>query len=271
MSARHNATRRRTTARATAPRRAAMAPRGGGADAGGAPGSSFPAWAKSVDAVEKHYGVTSAQGLSSPQVAAQRARWGFNELDKEEPTPLWKLVLEQFDDPLVKVRARCARTRQRLRTGGFATAHAARQWRAPCCPALDAQRPGCAHRTTPTHLCVPRGECTATDAGARRRERRSCSSRRPSPLASATRRRRRTRTSCPSSSSPASSSSSWCSTPPWACGWRVRAQGGGGSGAAAATLPESARAEGSASVGRASADASLRARRRATRRARWTR
>jgi magnesium-transporting ATPase (P-type) len=40
------------------------------------------------------------------QVAASRAKHGFNELDKEEGKPLWKMVLEQFDDALVKARPR---------------------------------------------------------------------------------------------------------------------------------------------------------------------
>jgi hypothetical protein len=130
-----------------------MAPRGG-ADAG-APGggASFPAWAKSVDAVEKHYGVTSAQGLSSQQVAAQRACWGFNELDKEEPTPLWKLVLEQFDDPLVKARRENRTERQRLH-GGFvrlrAQRGAATAWRRP------ARSPRSRRLRTPAGTRTPR-------------------------------------------------------------------------------------------------------------------
>jgi len=42
-------------------------------------------------------------GLTSSQVTAKRSEFGYNELDKEDPTPLWKLVLEQFDDTLVKI------------------------------------------------------------------------------------------------------------------------------------------------------------------------
>ena len=64
----------------------------------------FAPWTKTVAAVEKHFGTSVAAGLTAQQVVAARARYGFNELDKEAGKPLWKLVLEQFDDPLVKAR-----------------------------------------------------------------------------------------------------------------------------------------------------------------------
>ncbi|KAJ0396361.1 hypothetical protein ATCC90586_002260 [Pythium insidiosum] len=54
-------------------------------------------------AVLKHFNVDEERGLSASAVEAQRARFGYNELAKEEGTPLWKLVLEQFDDALVKI------------------------------------------------------------------------------------------------------------------------------------------------------------------------
>lgn len=37
------------------------------------------------------------------EIEFRRQDAGWNELDQEEKTPLWELVLEQFDDPLVKV------------------------------------------------------------------------------------------------------------------------------------------------------------------------
>ena len=65
----------------------------------------FAPWTKTVAAVEKHFGTSVATGLTTAQVLTARARYGYNELDKEAGKPLWKLVLEQFDDPLVKARA----------------------------------------------------------------------------------------------------------------------------------------------------------------------
>lgn len=53
--------------------------------------------------VLKHFNVTEDHGLTDAAVAKQREIYGFNELEKEESTPLWKLVLEQFDDALVKI------------------------------------------------------------------------------------------------------------------------------------------------------------------------
>ncbi|KAL7546873.1 hypothetical protein ACHAWF_010197 [Thalassiosira exigua] len=50
-----------------------------------------------------YYRVDPAKGMTSARVTEVRAEHGWNELDKEDPTPLWKLVLEQFDDTLVKI------------------------------------------------------------------------------------------------------------------------------------------------------------------------
>jgi magnesium-transporting ATPase (P-type) len=51
------------------------------------------------------YGVDPRRGLSAFDVERARARYGRNELPAEEGKPLWKLVLKQFDDLLVKARA----------------------------------------------------------------------------------------------------------------------------------------------------------------------
>jgi len=42
-------------------------------------------------------------GLTSEEAEVRLQKYGNNELPTEEPTPVWKLVLEQFDDLLVKI------------------------------------------------------------------------------------------------------------------------------------------------------------------------
>lgn len=63
--------------------------------------STFAAHAADVRDVLGHYKVTEDKGLTTAQVEAARKEWGPNELTQGEKTPLWKLVLEQFEDPLV--------------------------------------------------------------------------------------------------------------------------------------------------------------------------
>ena len=65
--------------------------------------AQYPAWAHTVAQVLAHLKTDAKKGLSDKQVEAARAVYGYNELDKEDPKPLWKLVLEQFDDTLVKI------------------------------------------------------------------------------------------------------------------------------------------------------------------------
>ena len=60
-------------------------------------------WAATTDKVLKAHKVSQDEGLSDDQVTALREKYGPNELDKEEGTPLWQLVLDQFDDLLVKI------------------------------------------------------------------------------------------------------------------------------------------------------------------------
>ncbi|KAH1130212.1 hypothetical protein J1N35_001590 [Gossypium stocksii] len=63
----------------------------------------FPAWSWSVEQCLKEYTVKLDKGLSSYQVEKQREKYGWNELAKEKGKPLLRLVLEQFDDMLVKI------------------------------------------------------------------------------------------------------------------------------------------------------------------------
>jgi len=62
-----------------------------------------PAWSKTVEECLQEYDVSLEKGLSSHEVEKRRQTYGWNELQKEKGTPLWKLVLEQFDDTLVKI------------------------------------------------------------------------------------------------------------------------------------------------------------------------
>ncbi|CAK9137217.1 unnamed protein product [Ilex paraguariensis] len=66
-------------------------------------GTPFSAWSWSVEQCLKEYKVKLDKGLSSYDVEKRRERYGWNELKKEKGKPLWRLVLEQFDDMLVKI------------------------------------------------------------------------------------------------------------------------------------------------------------------------
>ncbi|CDH55033.1 calcium-transporting atpase [Lichtheimia corymbifera JMRC:FSU:9682] len=58
---------------------------------------------KSPKEVCDHFQVDPAVGLDNDKVTKQRQKYGKNELPEEEATPLWKLVLEQFQDQLVLI------------------------------------------------------------------------------------------------------------------------------------------------------------------------
>ncbi|KAI9217190.1 Ca-transporting ATPase [Blastocladiella britannica] len=59
------------------------------------------AYRESTERVLAHFGVDPTRGLTAKQVAAQKAKYGDNALPEDPPTPLWKLILEQFQDQLV--------------------------------------------------------------------------------------------------------------------------------------------------------------------------
>lgn len=61
------------------------------------------AWTKSSEEVCKYFEVEEDKGLSDAQVKRYQEKYGPNELPAEEGKPLWKLILEQFDDLLVKI------------------------------------------------------------------------------------------------------------------------------------------------------------------------
>mmetsp|Transcript_7445 Transcript_7445/g.12862 ORF Transcript_7445/g.12862 Transcript_7445/m.12862 type:complete len:1044 (+) Transcript_7445:87-3218(+) len=60
-------------------------------------------WAHTALNVASALDVTVTVGLSEEAVELRRAQYGFNELAKELPTPMWKLIAAQFDDTLVKI------------------------------------------------------------------------------------------------------------------------------------------------------------------------
>jgi P-type Ca2+ transporter type 2A len=53
--------------------------------------------------VVQHFNVDLNQGLTEAQVTESQRLYGLNELQPEPGTPLWKLILKQFDDLLVKI------------------------------------------------------------------------------------------------------------------------------------------------------------------------
>ncbi|XP_077234433.1 calcium-transporting ATPase, endoplasmic reticulum-type-like [Tasmannia lanceolata] len=63
----------------------------------------FPAWSWPVEQCLKEYNVKLERGLSSYDAEKRHEKYGWNELEKEKGKPLWLLVLEQFDDMLVKI------------------------------------------------------------------------------------------------------------------------------------------------------------------------
>ncbi|CAF1341922.1 unnamed protein product [Rotaria sordida] len=62
----------------------------------------FP-WTKTKEDIVDFFHVEESKGLSQERVKRDLERYGPNELPVEEGKPLWKLILEQFDDLLVKI------------------------------------------------------------------------------------------------------------------------------------------------------------------------
>uniref|UniRef100_A0A665X8V0 Calcium-transporting ATPase n=1 Tax=Echeneis naucrates TaxID=173247 RepID=A0A665X8V0_ECHNA len=58
---------------------------------------------KTVEEVYSFFNVNESTGLSLDQVKKQRERYGPNELPAEEGKSLWELVIEQFEDLLVRI------------------------------------------------------------------------------------------------------------------------------------------------------------------------
>jgi hypothetical protein len=77
--------------------------------------------------------------MMAPRAQA-RSRYGRNELQPEESTPLWKLVLRQFDDLLVKVGAGNACSRQHVVCLLPGSAGRCAESRPPCCRCCRCRR-----------------------------------------------------------------------------------------------------------------------------------
>ncbi|XP_047988007.1 calcium-transporting ATPase sarcoplasmic/endoplasmic reticulum type isoform X2 [Leguminivora glycinivorella] len=58
---------------------------------------------KSVEEVLSYFGTDPDKGLSPDQIKRNQEKYGPNELPTEEGKSIWQLVLEQFDDLLVKI------------------------------------------------------------------------------------------------------------------------------------------------------------------------
>ena len=65
--------------------------------------SNYPAHKYSIDQCLSHFRSNINSGLSEKEANQALQYYGPNELEKEKPTPMWKLVLEQFDDYLIKI------------------------------------------------------------------------------------------------------------------------------------------------------------------------
>lgn len=61
------------------------------------------AWASTGDQVCDHFDVKPALGLSQHQLVQNQAKYGKNELPPEEGKSLWELIVEQFEDLLVRI------------------------------------------------------------------------------------------------------------------------------------------------------------------------
>ncbi|KAJ6805916.1 calcium-transporting ATPase 1, endoplasmic reticulum-type-like [Iris pallida] len=63
----------------------------------------FPAWARTVPECESHFSVSAETGLRSADVPLRRQIHGWNELEKHSGPSILRLVLDQFNDTLVRI------------------------------------------------------------------------------------------------------------------------------------------------------------------------
>ncbi|XP_076891087.1 calcium-transporting ATPase 1, endoplasmic reticulum-type-like [Bidens hawaiensis] len=63
----------------------------------------YPAWSKEIHECEQHYQVDIKLGLSDDEVKNRLQKYGTNELDKHEGQSILRLILDQFNDTLVRI------------------------------------------------------------------------------------------------------------------------------------------------------------------------
>ncbi|CAN6471144.1 unnamed protein product [Victoria cruziana] len=67
------------------------------------PVDCFPAWARDEAECYEHYKVSMEQGLSWEEAEIRREINGLNELERHEGPSVWRLILDQFEDTLVRI------------------------------------------------------------------------------------------------------------------------------------------------------------------------
>ncbi|KAI3667601.1 hypothetical protein L6452_42667 [Arctium lappa] len=65
--------------------------------------NQYAAWAKDVQECERNYQVDREHGLSDGEVEKRLQKFGTNELEKHEGQSVFRLILDQFNDTLVRI------------------------------------------------------------------------------------------------------------------------------------------------------------------------
>ncbi|KAJ9543752.1 hypothetical protein OSB04_023459, partial [Centaurea solstitialis] len=65
--------------------------------------NQYAAWAKDVRECEQNYQVDKERGLSDGEVEKRLQKYGTNELEKHEGQSVFRLILDQFNDTLVRI------------------------------------------------------------------------------------------------------------------------------------------------------------------------
>ncbi|CAI9759184.1 unnamed protein product [Fraxinus pennsylvanica] len=66
-------------------------------------GENYAPWSEDVGQCEEKYQVSREYGLSSSDVEKRRLIYGLNELEKHEGPSIFRLILDQFNDTLVRI------------------------------------------------------------------------------------------------------------------------------------------------------------------------